>query len=84
MAEARRVKGLGLTARIRFRAEEREGWHCKELQKKGRTPQEMTRYGTAYAVFDFDLSKPEELALWLEHCHGNGWDNAEVYGPGEV
>ena len=37
MEEARRVKGLGLTARIRFTEEERKGWHYKELQKKGRT-----------------------------------------------
>lgn len=84
MEEARRVKGLGLTARIRFTEEERKGWHYKELQKKGRTPRETTEYGTAYAVFEFDLSKPEELALWLEYCHGNGWNNATVYGPGEI
>ena len=65
-------------------ANERNGWHYKELQEAGRTPRETTEYGTAYAVFEFDLSKAEELALWLEHCHGNGWNNAQVYGPGEI
>jgi hypothetical protein len=57
MEETRRVKGLGLTARIRFTEEDRAGWHYKELQKKGRTPRETTEYGTAYTVFEFDLSK---------------------------
>jgi len=82
--EQARAKGLGFTARIRFNAEERKEWHFKELTKKSRTPRETTEYGTAYAVFTFDLSKPDELTLWLEHCHGVGWNNAEVYGPGEV
>ena len=82
MEETRRVKGLWLKARIRI--EDRNGWHYKELQEAGRTPRETTEYGTAYAIFDFDLSKPEELALWLKHCHGSGWNNAEVSGPGEV
>jgi hypothetical protein len=84
METARQEKGLSLTARIRFNADDRKGWHYKELVKKGRTPQETTEYGTAYAIFKFDLSCPEELTLWLAHCHGNGWNNAEVCGPGEV
>jgi hypothetical protein len=82
--EEARAKGFGLTARIRISDENEEQWRAKELQKKGRTPRQTTEYGKNYAEFTFDLSKPDELALWLEYCHGPAWHNAEVYGPGEI
>jgi hypothetical protein len=82
--EEARAKGIGLTARIRISGEKEEQWRAKELQKKGRPPRETTEYGKSYAEFTFDLAKPEELALWLEYCHGPAWHNAEVYGPGEI
>jgi hypothetical protein len=92
LEEARSSKRLCLTARIRFNtaAPASEGvdqsgeYHRRELLKAGRVPRKVTQYGTTYEVFDFDLSQPADLKLWIEHCHGVGWNNAEISGPGEI
>ena len=95
LTESREQRRLTITARIRVKqikpgepmdGDERAGcYHAGELlAKHKRTPRTVTQYGTTYDVFDFDLSQPADLKLWLDHCHGNGWDCAEVFGPGEV
>lgn len=85
--EEARAKGIGLTARIRIFDEKEQKWRIDELHKMGKTSrktEEPGMYGKTYIEFTFDLSQPTDLALWLDHCHGPAWHNAEVYGPGEV
>ncbi|MEN6367758.1 MAG: hypothetical protein ABFC88_13180 [Thermoguttaceae bacterium] len=82
-AVAREMDGITVTARIRCIAN-KDDYHAKELVKAGRTSRTVTEYGETYNVFDFDLGNPTDLKLWLDHCHGYGWDCAVVHGPGEV
>jgi hypothetical protein len=83
LVEGRHQKRLSITARIRFTAEQEKDWNFRELVKC-RTPKAETLYGEPYKVFSFDLSNRNDLALWIKHCHGPAWNNAEVWGPGTV
>jgi hypothetical protein len=94
LTESREQRRLTVTARIRVKqiaprapmtADEEAGWYyAGKLRAKGRTPRTVKEYGETYDVFEFDLAQPADVKLWLDHCHGNGWDCATAFGPGEV
>jgi len=78
-------RGLHITGRIRFDRADRKGvFYLEEAIKGGKTPRGETLYEETRAIIDFDLSDPTDLALWNKCRHGDGWNNAEVTGPGEI
>jgi hypothetical protein len=80
--DAQRVKGLIIAPRIRFKEGDDTGkWHYDDLITIGRTPKAISRWGENFKVFEFDLDKPEEVAMWLGHCFGPVWNCAEIFGP---
>jgi hypothetical protein len=81
--EASASRRLSITARIRFTAAQQTGYYYRNLLKF-RTPTDETSFGDPIKVFHFDLDKPEDMRLWLEHCQGPAWNNADVFGPGTV
>lgn len=56
-------------------------YHFDELSKKRPPAIAEKKYGAGYKFFEFDHTKPDDLKLWLQHCHGRGFNNAEVVGP---
>jgi hypothetical protein len=76
---------LHVTGRIRFDRSDKNAAHLlREAELAGKIARDETRYGETRAVIHFDLANPADLALWYTCQHGNGWNNAEVGGPGEI
>ena len=78
-----RERGLSIRGRIRFTEAEQDSWHYKQLIEKKPAVVEHP-FGEKRTVFHFDLNNPEDLKIWLSHCHRAGWHNADVDGPGEI
>jgi len=82
--DAAYTRGLIVTGRIRFDRKGKGAYYLEAAIKGGKTPRDVTLYEETRAIIDFDLTDPADLSLWNKCRHGDGWNNAEVYGPGEI